>query len=558
MKELYKLAMNMKKTLVTIQRDSYLSLAKTAFITLFPFVSYLETNLHILPIRDFLFFTITCWVIIFSILCLFCIICVKNKKQESFRRILFVFDIAFLIFFLFTPIVGFGKIIVGFFNLSRGATLVYAFIAIMALWFASFISKYKLPHVFLFIFSILVVSFNAIKITWLKIAPRKESVSIKTEINPFFDKNITITKKRNIYYIILDAYSAPPQLKDELGWDSNDFLQTLASLNFYHAKKAFASYNATYLTLASIFQMDYIAHENSPKYYNRSNLYPAILYKSEETNLIEIAKSLGYKFYLFGNTWNWCGQRITCIELDKKTLVPYYALLFLSNTPLLRLYEKYILPYIEDKEDKENLSHFAHLAKQNDAIGRALSYLRQVDITSQPPSFMFIHNLSPHSPYLWKQDCSIRDEAEIHMKVSTIPLKKHKRLYLESIQCVNKKIIEFARFIAKNDPEAIVIFQSDHGVGFKSLEMNYSVSSPEFSQSFELIQSRMAILNLLRVPSVCKQWLSSKMNNVNSIRLALACAIGTKPNLLENKSYMGTYETTNPDLGRIKRVQIPK
>ena len=41
------------------------------------------------------------------------------------------------------------------------------------------------------------------------------------------------------------------------------------------------------------------------------------------------------------------------------------------------------------------------------------------------------------------------------------------------------------------------------------------------------------------------------------IRLVLACAAGTKPQLLENWSYIATYSKENPDYGWLHRIELP-
>ena len=534
-----------------------LSLTKTIFIIVFPFISYLSVNYHFLPLGNFIYFTVLSCAIVSIVLCLFCIFLYKVVKFRDFNRMLFVFDVIFLFFFLFDFVLGFGKIITSSFALSRGATALYPLIGVPIILFAFFISKYKLPHLFVLLFALLVVSFNVVKLIWLGMMPQKEIIPSKT-INLSFD-NAAIRNKRNVYYVIADSYPSLKVLEEEFLWEADDFLVKLNKFGFYHAKNAFSSYNMTHLTLASIFDMDYMLDENSPKYSDHSSFYPSILNKLEEPNLIKITKSLGYEFYIFGNSWADCAGRIKrCIE-EAKYYIPYYALIFLSNTPILLLYHKLFLPYLQ-ADTKKEYSYTAKVAKQNDAIAKVLSHLRQSGIPDKA-SFMFIHHLAPHVPHILNPDCSIKEEVDIrnNKNLKNENLNEVKKGFLDNLKCANRKIIEFADFITKNDPEAIVVFQGDHGYG--KLEMRgFEIKRNDFSRPLQewpakWIRSRMSILNLLRVPDDCKQWLYPEINNINSVRLVLSCAIKQKPSFVKNKAYIGGAEN-NPDFGTVRRVQI--
>ena len=87
-----------------------------------------------------------------------------------------------------------------------------------------------------------------------------------------------------------------------------------------------------------------------------------------------------------------------------------------------------------------------------------------------------------------------------------------------------KTIDKLIIFLEKKDPDAVVIFQSDHGIDFNEKNNNLEA---------ETIKSK--IFNLIKVPKSCKNALNNNIDNINSIRLALSCATNTKPKLLERK-----------------------
>ncbi len=525
-----------------LDKSLLLSLIKTLLIIVFPFINYLAVNYDYLS-GKFVYFTLLTSVATFLTLYFICSFLSKVTKFRDFNRMLFIFDIAYLLAFLFLPIVDFGKVVVSLFELTRGATVVYAIVCIVIITFSFFISKYKLSHVFLFLFAFIVISFNATKISW-RVVRGNSSEYIPHKADPVFNNPI-IRDKRNIYYIIIDEYSAPKILKKELSWRSDNFLKELSGLGYYHAKNAFSTYSSTRFTLASIFAIDYILDENSPSYYNRhEDFYPGILRKQEMPELIRMTNIIGYEFYIFGNMWAGCstrGKHIRCVE-GTDNVIPYHIILFLSNTPIVALYNKFYKALRRlSNDDNYGESYLKKRFKGNDTLNRVLSYLR-LNGTPSKPSFMFIHSLVPHQPFVFKPNCDIKDLTGAKLSMNTVgrtkKTEKYKNNpYLDGIQCSNKRIIEFAKFIEKNDPEAIVVIQGDHG--FRGWP-----------------DSRNLILNLFRVPHTCKKYLYPEINNINSVRLALSCAIGQKPIFVENKSYASIKDKNNIEAGFVRRLQI--
>ena len=120
--------------------------------------------------------------------------------------------------------------------------------------------------------------------------------------------------------------------------------------------------------------------------------------------------------------------------------------------------------------------------------------------------------------------------------------------HLKSTECAQKSILKLANFLKINDPEAIVVFQSDHGPGF-----NLDWDLPLKSWKDNDIDERLSIINFLRVPKICEPLLNEELGNVNTVRIALACGINQQPIMLDNERYIGVYES-NPDFGTLRRV----
>ena len=105
-----------------------------------------------------------------------------------------------------------------------------------------------------------------------------------------------------------------------------------------------------------------------------------------------------------------------------------------------------------------------------------------------------------------------------------------------------KRTSEFIEFINIFDPNAMIIFQSDHGILQKKLEYFFTNNQIKNilngdSKNFYTIQEN-SIFTLVKVSKKCDHYLSNQIDNVNAIRLLLSCATDQKVKLLETKSFI--------------------
>ena len=148
--------------------------------------------------------------------------------------------------------------------------------------------------------------------------------------------------------------------------------------------------------------------------------------------------------------------------------------------------------------------------ESNNAMGHLLKY---IDLNGSPkkPTFIFIHHLISHWPYLVDSNCNFEKNPG---KTNIVGIRK-------SFECNKKLILKVINLLSKKDENAIVVIQSDH-----NWELSYEDDSTKYGKRTE-------IFNLIKVGDNCKKYLSSKINNVNAIRLALFCANDVEPVLLE-------------------------
>ena len=129
--------------------------------------------------------------------------------------------------------------------------------------------------------------------------------------------------------------------------------------------------------------------------------------------------------------------------------------------------------------------------------------------------FYLIHNLLPTDPFIFTENCEKKNHIDEN-NISLILLN-----YDQNYKCALKKIKEFIKFVNTYDPSAIIVFQADHGL---------KINSEENIDKYR-------IFNLIKVPNICKKFLSNEIDSVNAARLAISCATESKVKLLKRKIY---------------------
>ena len=126
--------------------------------------------------------------------------------------------------------------------------------------------------------------------------------------------------------------------------------------------------------------------------------------------------------------------------------------------------------------------------------------------------------------------------------------------YIEALQCVNKRLLRFADFIAKSDPNAIVVFHGDHGSKFLLEE-----TLPVDAWTKRQFDERFSIFLAIKAPEACLSILPPDLSLVNLYRFIFSCIEGTAPEYLENHFYninYGVSEKGARNFGRAHRYQI--
>ena len=245
----------------------------------------------------------------------------------------------------------------------------------------------------------------------------------------------------NIYQIVVDEYSRSDQLLDLLGYDNSTFLVALERRDYRRLTGARSNYPYTLFSLTSMFSMRYLytddaASKKSPDLSIVGHINPAI----------RTFQALGYQYGYIGSNMlggTQCADEpgVVCLTRNRR-MVSTRSLEILSA--LLRMTP---LSYFVSIHSTKGL-----VTSVDDVLAVAQSH------NLETPLFIFAHTLSPHAPYTTRADCSEQPTLQLYLSGGADPTK-----YIEARECVNRRVLTFVDYLAKNDPDAIVIIHSDHG-----------------------------------------------------------------------------------------------
>lgn len=339
----------------------------------------------------------------------------------------------------------------------------------------------------------------------------------------------------NIYYIITDGLTSLKNLNEKFHLSTKEIENKISEYGYLTFEDSKSSYNMTYLTLASILSLDHIVNENSPKYKNRSNFFPRMLYKQpEKVPLISMLDRLGYEFIHIGNQWVKCdsNKMVSCNEEVKLKVIFFEN--YTINTFLLK---NIFLNYVNLKYVNLKLSE-RYLVLDNDAIKKFIKSNKTKNLKKR--KFYLIHHLNPHPPNL-KEDCSLNDEIKNYKDWTT-------KGYTISSKCTLNRIAEVMKYLDEIDPTALVVIQGDHGPA-----INYNFDKKFKDLDKNEINERFSIFNIIKIPKSCYIKNHKNLGNVETIRIIMGCITGSENKDFFPRSYAGFYDK-HDDYGKVFEV----
>lgn len=305
----------------------------------------------------------------------------------------------------------------------------------------------------------------------------------------------------NVYWILLDAYLRNDVLKAYFGYDNEPFLSALRDRHFFVAENSFANYASTKLSISTTGTMDYYLPVGEPMH---PSLWTARLQGFNPVVDRFIAKGYRYIHAEPGsnNGKTRCGGREALCITSKPV-----GVLGLNEAEVGMLRLTALFPIIRRLFPDLLSFDFTTL---NDVLDK-------LDLTSQIPTFAFIHILSPHPPPRYNADCSRVENIAFDLVGSddtSTPAS-----YLTDLKCLNPEVIEFVDEILANDPDdPIIIIQSDHG--YRGDENILPAANGE---AIDRRLIRFAVLQTMRLPQRCASMHRHDTTLVNTFRTVFRC-----------------------------------
>jgi len=498
---------------------TYLPYLLPGLALLWPLVNFANTNRTILAAG--ILFTIVIYGLIGSVgLIAILWIVLRGTSPRIVGRICLTLAVIITLFFLWdatTPVRDAGRSVFG----EAGAALAYI-VPVLTLSVLAWVIGAS-PHAARLGVIFLVVAIAIPGISFTRYMAARESdteVKHKQTIVP------AARFKPNVYVFISDGYARQDVLARHFAFDNEPFLSELVALGYKVRRDAATNYPATYLSLATLVEMDYVQTPEMLPHKNRAKFQSMLNGRSAAVRRF---RAHGYAFAQATGHASGGG----CFGIEDRCLDPkqHKWISGAETFGLIRL---------------TPLRHGAFWQPPPEATLRDFRE-RVEQLPKIQPFFAFIHTLPPHPPFRLDASCNSTSR-ETYELLETDP--KSRPAYVDLIRCVNTTILETAGRLAARDPDAIVIFMSDHG---SASITNFKRPLSEWDAS--QIAERLPILLAVRMPPACAGLGGAARSPVNVMETVFACIEGREPNLRQDRFFIAVYEN-NLDFGKVRDVSI--
>jgi Sulfatase len=332
----------------------------------------------------------------------------------------------------------------------------------------------------------------------------------------------TVTNKEfpDIYHIVLDGYAGAQTLFEKFGDDNAEFLERLKTNGFTIVGRSRSNYPATFLSLASMLNLDY---EPALKIQiPRDHRNPETLIRLIRANRVSrYLREKGYKVIHFKTEWPgtsdnvYATQIVNCFEgaSGPGNLGSSFSQVWRQST-VLRAFDSYL--------------HDSTVVDPSVDAFKCMFAKLEESRTTPGPKYVFAHFMLPHPPYVFDEDGNRRRHS-----ASSESNWRPEVEYWSQLKYLNKRISGIVESIlAEPGYDPIIVIHSDHGPAFSG-----NAYSPE------MLQERFRNLMAIRLPHGNENLVYDRMTSVNVFRLILDKFIDGQFDLLPDKSYF-----TNTDV----------
>ncbi len=251
----------------------------------------------------------------------------------------------------------------------------------------------------------------------------------------------------NVYMLFFDEYSTPAVMKKYYDYNNDAFYQKLEKLGFTVSTTSYSHSIDTYYVLADIFNMKYDTTRGMPK--------DEKIQMINNGDLFSTARSLGYDIYELESLELFQYPSLIDVKFDN---IKAEAITGETSTQLL-LQKTALYPFsdiISQYLDKPRIITDGTTTYDDNSVMLAMDYLSDAANFPVDNGFVVAYICCPHVPFQFDRDGNIVDWA--NRANWTDP-----KYYLDQYIYITERIEIAVENIVANDPNAIIILQSDHG-----------------------------------------------------------------------------------------------
>ena len=313
--------------------------------------------------------------------------------------------------------------------------------------------------------------------------------------------------KPDIYYIIPDEYPSNYALKQFFGFDNIEFLTFLETNDFHVVNNSFSNYPSTIQSLTSSLNMEYLDTITEGVDADSKNYH--LLNELLSDNLVmRKLSSQGYDVVNIGSLWGPNGG----FKNIKSNLCEFKEV---NRDSLSRqLIEKTMISYFYER-------YFEQLRR--DQIICTYNEIELLSEEQNKPKFIFVHILSPHSPYIFGPN---GEHIIPGNSINSSPWNE-RNAHVNQVKFVNKNLIELITKLLDSENKPIIILQGDTGSGY---EIDWK------SPSDVMVIERMSNLNAIYFPNNDYNKIHD-LTPVNTFRIIFNEYFNEENMLYENRSY---------------------
>ena len=328
------------------------------------------------------------------------------------------------------------------------------------------------------------------------------------------DVDATASSLPDIYYIILDAYARADILEEIYQFDNTEFLSDLTQRGFYVAQKSRTNYPQTSLSLSSSLNSMYLDDLAAQMGTETDNRQPLDI-MTRNNRLFQYLRSRGYTICAFSTGYGTTDIKNADVYMEPPQwdLSEFQeALIALTS---LSLFDETMLDFRRERV----LYAFDHVADATQIDG---------------PTFVFVHVLSPHWPFLFDADGNpVQPPKGIGRRVD-YEYDEFIAGYVGQLLFVNSKLeAAIDAILSQSSEPPIIILQADHGPDAK-LDFGWDIDNT-------YLPERMSIFNAYYFPDQDYTDLYEDITPVNTFRIVLNKYLGTDKKLMEDKSYFADW-----------------